>query len=427
MCRQHSDDAGSTPSSSGGLARAGSSQEPFPWDAGVFDAHCHPTDTMASIAGIPTMRARGLTVMSTRSQDQDLVSDVASQQGIQGSDLALPPSASTTDRIVPSFGWHPWFSHQLYDDFSAHPTYDGTPSGKIAHYDKILTPSPSSKDASFSQGLPDPRPLSKFLKETRIRLEKYPLALVGEIGIDKAFRLPQSWTVAHESQRDEGLTPGGREGRTLSPHRVQLPHQAAILQAQLRLAGEMGRAVSVHGVQAHGVVFDTISACWKGHEKEVISKRQQRLIAEGAEDFSSSSEDEDGDEVGSSNARAQPKSQKKSKPSGPKPYPPRICLHSFSGTVEVLKQYTHPSIPARIFFSFSILVNWGAGGGEKTEEAIRAAPDDRILVESDLHTAGESMDRYLEEVCRKICEIKGWGLREGVERLGRNWREFVFG
>ncbi|OTA94466.1 hypothetical protein M434DRAFT_71303 [Hypoxylon sp. CO27-5] len=414
MCLQYSGDP--EPSASGAQIPHDDADiplEPFPWDAGVFDAHCHPTDTMASIASIPDMKARVLTVMSTRSQDQHLVSDVASRYGVKDRNMTMSPPSSDEGRLVPSFGWHPWFVHQIYDDLSSTPTYDGTSSGKISHYDKVLSPPPSSKDASFIESLPDPRPLSEFLQETRSRLEKHPLALVGEVGLDKAFRLPQSWTSAHEDQRDEGLTPGGREGRLLSPHRVQMSHQAAILQAQLRLAGEMGRAVSVHGVQAHGVLYDTIAKLWKGHERVVLSRRDQRRIAEGAEDFSSSSEDDMEYEAPGKK--------------GPKPYPPRICLHSFSGPVEVVKQYLHPSVPAKVFFSFSVVINWAAGGGDKAEDAIRAVPDDRILVESDLHTAGEKMDEYLEEICRRICKIKGWGLREGVEQLGRNWREFVFG
>ncbi|OTA69039.1 Metallo-dependent hydrolase [Hypoxylon sp. EC38] len=402
MCQQHSGDP--EPSTSGAQIPhddANISLEPFPWDAGVFDAHCHPTDTMASIASIPDMKARVLTVMSTRSQDQHLVSDVASRYGVKDRNMTTSPRSSDEGRLVPSFGWHPWFVHQIYDDLSPNPTYDGTSSGRISHYDKVLSPPPSSKDVSFSESLPDPRPLSEFLQETRSRLEKHPLALVGEVGLDKAFRLPQSWTSAHEDQRDEGLTPGGREGRQLSPHRVQMSHQAAILQAQLRLAGEMGRAVSVHGVQAHGVLYDTIAKLWKGHERY-----------EGA----SNSTNRKSGKVNLAPGKL-----------GPKPYPPRICLHSFSGPVEVVKQYLHPSVPAKIFFSFSVVINWAAGGGDKAEDAIRVVPDDRILVESDLHTAGEKMDQYLEEICRRICKIRGWGLREGVEQLGRNWREFVFG
>ncbi|KAI0022524.1 hydrolase [Xylariomycetidae sp. FL0641] len=425
MCYQHTDS--SQPTARNAEASAGhdapdSSLESFPWDVGVFDAHCHPTDTMESILSISDMKARALTVMSTRSQDQELVSDVALNHGLESAEIVLPPPSPDQGRVIPSFGWHPWFSYQLYDDSASVPTYDGTPEGKIAHYDKILAPAPSSKDVGFSEGLPTPRALSDFLNETRLRMEKHPFALIGEVGLDKAFRIPHSWTSADEATRDESLTPGGREGRKLSPHRVQMAHQATILKAQLKLAGEMCRAASVHGVQAHGILYDTLAECWKGYEKEVLSKREKRQIAEQAENFASDSESDD-QPVG----EGQRKTGNSHQAGASRPFPPRICLHSFSGHVEGLKQYLQPSIPAKIFFSFSTVINWGVGGSEKTEDAIRAVPDNRILVESDLHTAGDRMDENLEDVCRKICQIKGWGLREGVERLGQNWREFVFG
>ncbi|GAW14346.1 hypothetical protein ANO14919_037470 [Xylariales sp. No.14919] len=188
----------------------------------------------------------------------------------------------------------------------------------------------------------------------------------------------------------------------------------------------MGRPVSVHGVQAHGVLYDTIAGCWKGYEKDVLSRRQKRQIATGAEDFSDDT-DEDSEHDATPNRKGRPQKLAGDSNKGTKPklFPPRICLHSYSGHVDQLKMYVHPSVPTKVYFSFSMAVNWGTGGGEKTEEAIRAIPDDRLLVESDLHIAGEQMDNSLEEVCRKICQIKGWDLREGVEILGRNWREFV--
>ncbi|KAK4450720.1 Cut9-interacting protein scn1 [Podospora aff. communis PSN243] len=402
-------------------AAEGQQTEPFPWHLGAADAHCHVTDTMPSVTSIANMKARVLTIMATRSQDQDLVSSVAAQQKIRSrADLNEPPVESS-DRIVPAFGWHPWFSYQFYNDAAGEPTFDSSAENvdqeKARHYAEVLAPSPS---ADFIASLPVPRPLSSFITETRNRLNGNPVALIGEIGVDRAFRLPQEWSQGEEPERDENLTPGGREGRLLSPYHVKVPHQVQILEAQLRLAGELGRAVSVHGVQAHGVLFDALASLWKGHEKEVISRRKQRLVAEGAEDFSS---DEDSDDD-----FPRKKDQAIKKPYKPKPFPPRVCLHSFSGPPQMLKQYLNPAIPIRIFFSFSMVVNLSSAGLEsKFVDVIKACPDDLLLVESDLHMAGEEMDRVLEQMYRKVCGIKGWTLTEGLQRIRKNYEGFIFG
>jgi Tat protein secretion system quality control protein TatD with DNase activity len=423
---------------------AESEREPFPWELGIFDAHCHPTDTMDSIPAISSsMRARVLTVMATRSQDQHLVAQVAEEHGLTSRQAIASSSASPAqdltdipDKIIPAFGWHPWFSHQLYDDTlpGDQATYDpaspDVASEKLRHYDAVLTPSPKSKDdEGFIDQLPTPQPLSGLLSQTRTYLEAYPLALVGEVGIDKAFRLPSHGVFV--SDPEASMTEGRRNGERLSPYRVNMDHQVRIMKAQLNLAGKTGRAVSVHGVQAHGVLYNAIKSTWKGHEKAVVTARERRRIAKGVnEDFSSSSEDEDEDE----NETSSVTKVKTKKQYSPKPYPPRICLHSFSGAVDTMKQYTSDrSCPAKIFFSFSLCVNYSTGGHERdrkkhlADEVVRACPDDRILIESDLHTAGQEMDDMLEEMYRKVCEVKGWGLREGVERIRNNYYEFIFG
>ncbi|KAF4434162.1 hypothetical protein F53441_13730 [Fusarium austroafricanum] len=365
---------------------------------------------MASISDITSMRTTALTIMATRAQDQDLVADVASKH--PNSDLRSLLQNNTeaqNTRIIPSFGWHPWFSYLLYDDSADTPTYrpasgsETDHAAKQAHYNAVLQPEPTP---DFVASLPTPVSVSSFIEATETQLSVYPHALVGEVGLDKAFRLPEPWNPSEHAERDSTLTPGGREGRHLSPYRVRIEHQRDILAAQLRLAAKTRRAISVHGVQAHGVLYETLAATWKGCEREIITRRKRRLVAIGAEDFSG---DEDDDE-------------------SEKPYPPRICLHSFSGSVEVLRQYLNRAIPARIFVSLSTAVNLSTEASRaKTDEVIVALPDDSILVESDLHIAGEHMDSALENMYRHVCRVKGWNLEKGVKKIAKNYEELIFG
>ncbi|KAF2207837.1 hypothetical protein CERZMDRAFT_50430 [Cercospora zeae-maydis SCOH1-5] len=389
---------------------AADGEKDFPWHLGVFDAHCHPTDTLSSLQSIPGMRANVLTVMATRAQDQELVARAADHLGVTKEEAAREETDwSKLHKIIPAFGWHPWFSHQMFDEAEYGNASFLSSEQKVVHYQSVLTP--NSENVDFLQSLPDPRPFGHFLAQMRDYLKRYPLALVGEVGLDRSFRIPESWLPDQQEHRDEGLTPGGREGRKLSPYRVSMEHQKKVLLAQLALAGELKRAVSCHGVQAHGVVYETLAQTWKGHERKVVSKREQKR-AEAAKKGNAEpdEDDESGDEP------------------GPKPYPPRICLHSFSGPAETVKQYIAPSVPCDIFFSFSTTINaWSEDGQGKVEAAVKAVPDDRILIESDLHTAGERVDHYLEEGVRKICQVKEWDLKGGVGRLARNWRRFALG
>lgn len=386
-------------------------RKPFPWHLGVYDAHCHPTDTISSKGDIPKMKARVLTIMATRPQDQHVVAEFADDFGLTESDLGHRDSNQHAPcQVVPSFGWHPWFSHQLYDDTESTTVQQRHQSpDHIAHYKSVLTP--EVNDERFLHALPDPWPLSEYLAQTRDHLTKYPLALVGEIGLDRSFRLPNDWLPGQKDERDPGLTPGGREGQRLSHYRVQMSHQRRVLEAQLHLAGEMQRAVSVHGVAAHGVVLEVLRATWKGHEKEIISKRAKKRRSSAAA------------------AHANEEDSTSAETKGPisKPFPPRICLHSYSGPPDSLREYFDPSIPASIFFSFSQVINFSSHGSQKATKVIQEVPGDRILVESDLHIAGDRMDDVLEEMIRSICQTKGWSLEDGVKQLATNWKHFVLG
>ena len=383
----------------------------FPWHLGVFDAHCHPTDTVSSKRDIPKMRARALTIMATRAQDQHIVAGFADSLGLAESELGhLDGTSNAPCQVVPSFGWHPWFSHQLYDDTDSTTMQQRYPQpDNIAHYKSVLTPEVDDED--FLRGLPEPRPLSEYLAQAQGYLTKFPLALVGEVGLDRSFRLPNGWLPGQKDERDPGLTPGGREGRRLSPYRVQMNHQRRILKAQLQLAGDMQRAVSVHGVAAHGVVFEVLRETWKGYENEIFSKRAKKRRGSAIEAHANDAD------------ATLPEAEARMS----KPFPPRVCLHSYSGPPDSLRDYFHPSIPASIFFSFSQAINVSSHGSEKAIKVIEEVPGDRILVESDLHIAGDHMDGVLEEMIRLICQTKGWSLEEGVKQLASNWKHFVLG
>ncbi|RBR14452.1 uncharacterized protein FIESC28_07688 [Fusarium coffeatum] len=369
--------------------------EPFPWHIGVFDAHNHIGERVHSITDLPTMKSRNLAIMATRTQDQPLIEAIVKEHGVKG------PECFSQDKttVVAGYGRHPWFSHQLYDDSVENPTYvasDDIEEEKGRHYKAVLSPPP--KNPAWWNQEPVPIALSTFIAETRTRLLQDPFAMVGEIGLDKPFRLPMHWP-DRRPERDPARTDGGRERRPLSQHRITIPHQKAVFTAHLKLAGELGRPVSVHGVQVHGILYDALTECWKGHEVKGRRSRDKEKKA------NPNTEDE----------------------GIPKPYPPRICLHSFSGKSDAVKQYLKPSIPAKIFFSFSKANNLSFGATEKTEDAVKAVPDNRILVESDLHTAGERMDSELEEMYRAICDVKGWNLEQGVKQIADNYKEFVLG
>lgn len=389
------DDEALPPASRGG--------EDFPWHLGVFDAHNHIGERVSSAEHIPGMKARCVAIMATRSQDQHIVASIAESMGASGDDYMIHHGGPC--RVIPGFGRHPWFSHELYNDLAATPSIcedeakRDREAAKSDHYAKILSPLP---EPEFIADLPTPTPLSTFIDETRSRLKAHPLAMVGEIGLDKAFRLPSKWTpeTREAAAADPSRTPGGRRRRPLSKHSISIEHQKIVLLAHLRLAGEMGRAANIHGVQVHGMLFDLLVGSWKGHEKTRKDRKQSR-------DYSGQTLDE---------GLAFP------------PFPPRICLHSFSGKSEAVRQYLNPRFPSTIFFSFSRTNNLRDDiGRKKMEDALKMVPDDRLLLETDIHTAGAQMDADLEYVYRAVFSLKGWGLEEGVKIILHNWQHFVFG
>ncbi|KAK9475297.1 TatD family [Dipodascopsis tothii] len=328
------------------------------WAIGVHDAHCHPTDNSDSLAHVPALAVSTLAVMATRLDDQDRVAQIAVAYG---------------DRVVPAFGYHPWFSHRLYV---------GEKPDKAAHYRAVLTPEPS---AELLETLPEPTALAEFVAGLRTRLHAHPSALVGEIGLDRSFRLPMPGTSVSFEEHDGQLT-----GLRLSEFRVDVAHQTAVMLAQIEVAAELDRGISVHGVQVPGILYDALAQLWAGEQRP--SKRERRAGTVVA---------------------------------GPRRYPRRICLHSYSGSAEQVKRWTARTVPADVYFSFSEVIN--ARYGARFDAVLRAVPADRLLVESDFHAADKRLQALMAAVVRRICAARGWPLADGVRTLAANWQRFVYG
>ncbi|KAK9450336.1 uncharacterized protein V1518DRAFT_381925 [Limtongia smithiae] len=367
------------------------------WALGIYDAHCHVADNYKRLSAARSLvRASKLIVMSTRFHDQDRVHDVA---------VEFP------DWIVPSFGYHPWFTHVLY-------TTPIPPQDKLAHYRSVLYPEPPE---DFLLKLPTPQSLSLFIESLIVNFERHPNAILGEVGIDKSFRLLSSgdyvsFELPDNTQGDfllnEGSDPclGDRIGLSLSPYRVQIAHQKDILLAQLRVAAKYRRPASIHGVQAHGILYDTIKVLWENYP--ILSRKKQKREEKEAARLQPTIDD-------NSAENTQPMEP-------PPPFPERICLHSYTGPPDQIALWTNSRrVPIAVYFSFSVAIN--SRFGEKFKQVVRIVPQDRLLIESDFHVAGETMEGLLASIVLFVCEVRGWELKEGVQILGENYKRFLYG
>lgn len=315
----------------------------------LHDAHCHPTDHPETLSQIDPALSGSLCAMATRPSDQSLVSSFYEDN---------------KNRVIPFFGYHPWFAHSFAIDNNE-------------HYKSILKPTPPEE---FLSHLPKPLAWNEALQELRSRLESNSTSQVGEIGLDKSFRLPN-----YTSVKKDNSTP-----MDLSPYKTIQEHQLRIFTDQCILAGEFGRAVSVHGVQCHGLLFTTLQSLWKGHEIKTKKQTQTPNTERSAGRF-----------------------------------PPRICIHSASLPIDTLKQYLRPSVPSKVYFSVSTGIN--ARYGKKLLDLISAVPHDRILIESDWHSEGVIRRNQLKDIARVVIHVKKWSMEEGIQTLERNFREYVYG
>lgn len=171
------------------------------------DAHCH----VSGQGQIEDERETRRCVMSNFSGDW------ATLKGLDG--------------VEKCFGIHPWYSH-LY---SVHQC------DKRSHYESVLEWRVSEEFEQLLAQLPAPIALDEYIEQD---FEESQIAVVGEIGLDKLFRLPENGFYVQNS------------GARLSWVKVKMAHQIEVFRRMCQLACKYRKPVSLHGVKCHGVLFE---------------------------------------------------------------------------------------------------------------------------------------------------------------------------
>jgi TatD DNase family protein len=260
--------------------------------------------------------------------------------------------ASQSQHILPALGVHPWYLNDILMD-----------NIMTGNDDMGIT---SSEEPIYEDG--GTQNIESYLKwdwlsDLETRLTQHPNLIVGEIGLCKMARFVREFPKAL----------GGKA--------TALQLQKIVFKRQMELAAKLRRPVTVHCVNAHGLLMETLT--------EILNEAKRE--AENVSD-----------------------SEKKSDI-----FPPAVAMHSFTGTAHHVKelldfekrvlypeqvqsegrrrkggkqqQSQEVSNDVLFYFGFSHSVNFIMCTSEKAKrkgiEAVKSIPSNRLLVESDVHAS----------------------------------------
>ncbi|TYJ56866.1 hypothetical protein B9479_002477 [Cryptococcus floricola] len=400
-------------------------------DMTVTDAHCHPTDLTHPPEVYDAVKLGGLAGMATVREDQDRVRNLSLEREWMRGGGGRKGQGGRGVGVVACFGYHPWFTHR----YTFSPP-NSLPS-KEQHYTSLFFPASSSSSSSASASaslsekatqdrhllstllpyMPEPLPFQSMLAKLREDLEKSlgegRLTMVGEVGLDGSARMRWPGEAKHlhpdhqdhpshdkrEKREDEtpsccsppsrsaSLRPKNEqegkeeeeeeeeeEWRRLTPFKVPLPHQRAILLAQIDIAIELGVNVSLHSVACSGPTMDALMEVKKNYGEWFLRRVNVDLHSGGGWSAPFLTQ-----------AIASPL---------PPPLPP------LSISKHLPNLFISPSIPI-------------TSRSPHAPALIRAIPRNRMLVESDCHDV-RLVGRMVWGAVRWVGEVRGWG----VEGLG---------
>jgi Tat protein secretion system quality control protein TatD with DNase activity len=148
------------------------------------------------------------------------------------------------------------------------------PPSKEDHYRSIFFPAnkePNGKHMAVLDSLlpylPDPLPFAPLLDTLRTNitttLANGKIAMLGEVGLDGGARMRWPKAARHLYEEKYPVQDGLEEDwNRLTPFKVSMAHQKAIVEAQLEVAIDLGVSVSFHSVAAPGEWLNLDSKAW---------------------------------------------------------------------------------------------------------------------------------------------------------------------
>lgn len=198
------------------------------------------------------------------------------------------------------------------------------------------------------------------MQDLEENLNSHKSAIVGEIGLDKA--------AVHLDTREK----------------FDWEPQVRLFFAQMDIATRLQRPVSIHSVQTHGYLLDYFM------DLEADCKAAVKTRSPADHHL---------------------------------PCPPTIMLHSFSASKEVLSSLVRlKTIGSRFYFSYSDIVNGRTL--KKSLERIAATPDNRLLIESDVHNVVD-VPKAMDNAIDLVMKAKSWSREEVLEITTRNSLKFL--
>ena len=205
---------------------------------------------------------------------------------------------------------------------------------------------------------------ASWIQELSALLERYPEACVGEFGIDRLATTPAEFQLPN------------------LPANTFATLQKDIFAQHFDVAVKYQRPCSIHLVKGDNFLMDFLKARCQQLPNSKVSKQDPEILNEKLHAL----------------------------------FPPAIMLHSFGSSTNLINQLLKLRIAPRIWFSFSATIN---ARSKKTVDNIKAVPEDRLLIESDVHS-GTDISEAMWTVVQLVADARGWSADKTAEQCWQN-------